>query len=521
MLRKTVSAIMIMLILLFMDVSQLSCGIQFTETQHTWMMFHHDPARTGFTLSPAPLTNETLWTFDTGERVTTSPAVFDGKVFIGSMNNIVFAIDQFSGELIWSTQLYDRIFFSSPALGNEKLYIGTERKLYALDIDTGKILWTTHVGFFAELSSPNIVGNKVFICTEDGVFAINSETGSVIWRYPVRTASSVAISDGLVFVSSLSSEEGSYVLALNQNDGTLVWIKFIEGMAGSFVGSPAVSDDRVFVPLISSDSESGFIYAFDKHKGTIIWQSIPIGITFSTPAVAYGKVFVGSYDGNIYAFNETNGELIWSYKTDDRIQFSSPAIASGMVFIGSDDNYVYCLNESNGKLIWKYKTEHCVVSSPAISDGILYIGSIDGKIYAIATPVPTTVDIKPDTLNLKSRVKWVIAYIELPEGYNVSDINVSSILLNNTIPVDLNAPMAIGDYDNDTIPDLMVKFNGTEVIKYILNNTNVTKLVEERFLTITLTLTGKLNDGTWFQGSDTIRIIMPIPRGIGKRIFPI
>ena len=137
-----------------------------------------------------------------------------------------------------------------------------------------------------------------------------------------------------------------------------------------------------------------------------------------------------------------------------------------------------------------------------------------------APSINATTDVIPNILNLRGRVKYVTAYIEIPEGYNVSEIDVSSILLNNTIPVDPNAPIEIGDYDNDTIPDLMVKFNGTEVIEYILNNINVTKLIEERFLTITLTLTGKLNDGTQFQGSDTIRITMPTPRGIGRHIFP-
>jgi len=121
--------------------------------------------------------------------------------------------------------------------------------------------------------------------------------------------------------------------------------------------------------------------------------------------------------------------------------------------------------------------------------------------------IPATIDIDPDTLNLRSRGKWITCYIELPEDYNVRDIDVSTIKLNDTICAQPR-PIAIGDYDNDTIPDLMVKFNRTEVISYILANVDIT----ERFMTITLTVTGKLNDGTPFQGSDTIRIILPTPR---------
>jgi len=133
--------------------------------------------------------------------------------------------------------------------------------------------------------------------------------------------------------------------------------------------------------------------------------------------------------------------------------------------------------------------------------------------------VGAAIDINPDTINLKSKGKWNTAFIELPEGYNTSDIDVSTILLNGTIPVDPDAPTVIGDYDEDGIPDLMVKFDRAEVTSYILANVNMTKLYEERFMTITLTITGKLNDGTVFQGSDTIRIMMPMPRGGGRRSF--
>lgn len=127
--------------------------------------------------------------------------------------------------------------------------------------------------------------------------------------------------------------------------------------------------------------------------------------------------------------------------------------------------------------------------------------------------IPATVEIKPEALNLRSKDKWITAFIELPEGYDVSDINVPTILLNDTVPVDPSAPTAIGDYDDDGVPDLMVKFDRAEGTSYILANVNMPELIEERFMTVTLTITGYLNDGTLFQGSDTIKIILCMPKG--------
>jgi hypothetical protein len=145
-----------------------------------------------------------------------------------------------------------------------------------------------------------------------------------------------------------------------------------------------------------------------------------------------------------------------------------------------------------------------------------------GKPVSIVT---ATIDIKPNMLNLQSKGKWITTYIELPDGYSVADINRTTILLNGTIPVDLfwiSKPIKsiIGDYDNDTIPDLMIKFDRQQVINYIMANVDMSRLYEERFMTITLTVTGKLKNGTPFQGSDTVKIILLMPRGIYK-IFPI
>lgn len=119
-----------------------------------------------------------------------------------------------------------------------------------------------------------------------------------------------------------------------------------------------------------------------------------------------------------------------------------------------------------------------------------------------------TVDIAPNTLNLKSKGKWITAYIELPEEYDVNDINVSTILLNDTVPAEMH-PTDIGDKDGDGVPDLMVKFDRASVIDYIENNMDWANPERTKPLTymIILTVTGTLYDDTQFEGGDTIRVL--------------
>ena len=126
------------------------------------------------------------------------------------------------------------------------------------------------------------------------------------------------------------------------------------------------------------------------------------------------------------------------------------------------------------------------------------------------TAIPVTIDVDPDTLNVKSHGEWITAYIELPEGYDVNDIDVSTINLitpaGDTVPVDLSAPATLGDQDGDGIDDLMVKFDRTAVVAY-LGTEDVTEDETGTDYYEELTITGELTDETPFEGSDTIRVI--------------
>jgi hypothetical protein len=117
--------------------------------------------------------------------------------------------------------------------------------------------------------------------------------------------------------------------------------------------------------------------------------------------------------------------------------------------------------------------------------------------------VPATVNVESDTLNLKSKGKWITSYVELPEGYEVNDIDFTSIMLNDTISVDTSAPITIRDYNKNGVADLLVKFNKNQIIEwlYTLFFSDETIFPPE----VTFSVTGDLKEVT-FEGYDTITI---------------
>jgi TolB protein len=114
----------------------------------------------------------------------------------------------------------------------------------------------------------------------------------------------------------------------------------------------------------------------------------------------------------------------------------------------------------------------------------------------LVTHIPAVIDFEPDVLNPRSGGRWVTCYVELPEGYDPADIDVSTVLLSNTVPAEM-APTEVGDYDGDGIPDLMVKFSRPAVIAVLPGGEQVE-----------LRVSGEVA-GQHFAGADTIRVLMP------------
>ncbi len=113
--------------------------------------------------------------------------------------------------------------------------------------------------------------------------------------------------------------------------------------------------------------------------------------------------------------------------------------------------------------------------------------------------INAVVDMKPERLNLRSRGKYVTAYIELPDGYDVNDIDMSSVVISKIRSDVIKPPIRrtglwrIGDYDGDGVRDLRVRFSRKKLIRLL-------KTSDRR-----ITIAGTLLNGTSFTGTDKIR----------------
>ena len=110
--------------------------------------------------------------------------------------------------------------------------------------------------------------------------------------------------------------------------------------------------------------------------------------------------------------------------------------------------------------------------------------------------VVADLDFDPDSVNLKSNGRWVTCYIELPAGHEPDSVDVSSVVLCDSLYA-VEHPVAVADHDGDEVDELMVKFVRADVQAMLAPGDSVEVWV-----------TGDMPGGS-FYGADTIRVFWP------------
>lgn len=112
-----------------------------------------------------------VWRYEHPERhfpFYSSAAVADGKVVVGGRDKIVHALDQKTGEAVWTFRTGARVE-SSPAIAGKRVYVGSgDGRFYVLDLDTGDKVWEFESGA-PFVASPAIASGRIVIGTQDGI----------------------------------------------------------------------------------------------------------------------------------------------------------------------------------------------------------------------------------------------------------------------------------------------------------------------------------------------------------------
>lgn len=123
---------------------------------------------------------------ESGAYTAASPALVDGIAYYGTFNNEVLAVDLRNQKYLWRYEHPRRHFpfYSSAAVADGKVVVGgRDKMIHAIDQKTGEAVWTFRTGARVE-SSPVIAASRVFVGSADGRFyVLDLQSGEKLWEF--------------------------------------------------------------------------------------------------------------------------------------------------------------------------------------------------------------------------------------------------------------------------------------------------------------------------------------------------
>jgi polyvinyl alcohol dehydrogenase (cytochrome) len=285
-----------------------------------------------------------------GSQVT----VIGNRVFVGSRNGMVYAVDVRTGCLAWAFEA-DAGVRSTPVVGrtadgnNATVYFGDAKaQVYALDAATGVLRWKVKVENHLDAmitGAPALYAGRLYVpvssleegtaliptyecCTFRGsVVALDAATGRQIWK---------------TFTIAESAKR-----TRKSSAGTQLW-----GPSGASVWStPALDPDRNRLYVTTGDSysnpparESDAIMALALDTGRIVWiRQVLEGDAWNVSCLAETDAGKGTCPDSAGPDHDFGSSPILTINPDGR----------RVLLAGQKSGALYGLNPETGELIWK------------------------------------------------------------------------------------------------------------------------------------------------------------------------
>lgn len=249
-----------------------------------------------------PSQPDLIWRFEAPTELW-GATVTDGVVLTSGDNNVVYALDAISGELLWELEdagvsaAADGIAYLAVSGSAEdmKYDLTPKNRIHALDASTGELLWS-HESFGLVAVTDGIVyaGSWDYDDSEQGIlFALTASNGESLWEYEVEAPTMWPVaSDGLVYLTTIEA-----VHALDAPTGSLLWRQ-----EGTF-GQLAAADGLVFVTALEYVTTADYegweengLYALSAATGDILWKYEG---TLDWLAAADGRVYASMWRLNL------------------------------------------------------------------------------------------------------------------------------------------------------------------------------------------------------------------------------
>lgn len=305
------------------------------------------------------------WTVQTGAGIYCSPAVADGRVFVGDDMGRLTAYSLKKGEKLWSFAAGKRIVGTPAAAEGVVVFGSADRHIYGLNTTDGRLLWTVDADE-PVLGAVSIAQGIAYIGASDHIFrAIDIHTGKVIWAYNqvkgyIETKPLIA--DSLVIFGAWDNT----LYALHKDTGHEVW-KWTGGLTGMHYSPAAVWPVAAHGKVFIADPQRA-LTAIDIKTGETVWRTYQSKV----------RETVGLSEDQARIFSKTMNDSIVCYSTLENVPTqvwasnvgfgyehapSMQAEKGGLMFGSTKEGLIFALDGKTGAVVWKHKVGNSLINT--------------------------------------------------------------------------------------------------------------------------------------------------------------
>jgi outer membrane protein assembly factor BamB len=348
-----------------------------TVTPDHWPQFRGNQAQTGFVAGHLPDQLQLAWRFQTEDDVKSSPVIQDGRVYIGSSDEHVYALELDTGKQLWRAAVDDMVE-AAPAVIDGSVYVGTMNgTLYALDANDGAVRWT-YATDNQVVGAVNWFRNdadrlSILVGSYDNlIHCVAADSGEVVWTHETEdyVNGSPAVGEGVCAFGGCNSQ----IRVLSLTDGS----------ARNEVDSdsPVAASAAIHKGFAYAGTHGGELLKVPLAGTEVVWRYAADSDPFlASPAITDDVVVIGGGDGKVHCVDLETGKARWTFEALDTVD-SSAAICGDKLVVGSFDGRLYMLRLDDGEKLWSYEVGQAILSSPAIAGGKVVVGCDDGVVYA-------------------------------------------------------------------------------------------------------------------------------------------
>ncbi|WP_342058320.1 outer membrane protein assembly factor BamB [Aeromonas sp. OTU364] len=349
---------------------------------------------------------DTKWSSSVGDGIgdfysQLQPVVEEDHIYAAARDGDVTAFDRNSGETLWSVDLADlpinadkRSARLSGGLVSRygKLFLGSENGVvYALNEANGEVLWQTTVPGEV-VASPAVEDGRVVVLTTSGrLMALDTDEGKLQWTLSeeqppltLRSASTPVITNGAVLYGRADGKVGIALLS----NGQPVRQSKVADPRGATELDRMVDVDAS--PLIAGDelyaiAYNGQLMARKLMTGDEVWKRKYSG--YRDMAVTGNAIVLTDSRSHLFAVDRRNGLELWSNTQLENRTVTAPVVLGDYVVVGDVEGYLYWLDRTDGSIKAMQQLDSSgLYASPLVDGDTLYVQSRGGKLYAIKRP---------------------------------------------------------------------------------------------------------------------------------------